>query len=74
MDLTIQDIRRDIQGFEERIANAKAELAELPEGYLEFKKHKAREKQRRGLQGELKHCEQLIVYAQEGILIREASK
>jgi len=71
MNLTIEDIKNDIVRFNERIATAKAELDALPAGYLEFKKHKAREKIRRDLQADVKHCGQLVIYALEGIAIRE---
>jgi hypothetical protein len=70
MSITIAYIEKDITGFQERIAKAQDQLARLPEGYLEFKQHKAREKQRRDLQGEIKHIEGLIRYAFEGIKIR----
>ena len=72
MDLSISDIKADIAGFKDRIQTARAELSSLPEGFLEFKKHKAREKQRRDLHAEVKHVNILIGYAMEGISIREA--
>lgn len=71
MNLTIEDIKRDIAGFEDRIQKAQDQLHSLPEGYLPFKDHKAREKRRRDLQGEIQHATQLIAYAYEGIKIRQ---
>ena len=71
MNLTIKDIKRDIAGFEERIAKAQTELAVLPEGYLPFKQHKHREKQRRNLQAEIEYVKILIKYAKEGKAIRQ---
>lgn len=70
MDLTIQEIKEDIAGYEDRIHLAKLNLANLPAGHLPFREHKKREKQRREYRSEIKHCEQLIRYAREGIAIR----
>lgn len=74
MNLTISDIEKDIAGFRARIQTAKAELAVLPDGYLPFKQHKRRAKQRRDLQAEIKHVNILIGYAREGISIRQSDK
>jgi len=74
MNLTVEQIEKDIAGYEARIQTAQAELAVLPEGYLPFKQHKRREKQRRNLQGEIKHVNILIRYAREGISIRQSDK
>jgi len=71
MNLTVEQIEKDIVGFQSRIAKAKNELAGLPEGYLQFKQHKRREKQRRDLQAEVTHVNILIGYAQEGIELRK---
>jgi hypothetical protein len=71
MNLTIEDIQRNIAGFQERISKAQTELTALPKGYLPFKQHKRREKQRRDLQAEIKHVNILIGYAKEGISIRQ---
>jgi hypothetical protein len=71
MDLTIPDIKKDIAGFEERIAKAKTELAALPKGYLPYPEHNCRGKQRREYESECSHCKQLIAYGKEGIEIRK---
>jgi len=71
MNLAISDIEKDITEFQNRIAKAKTDLAELPKGYLPIKKHKRREKQRRDLKSEIEHVNILIGYAREGISIRQ---
>jgi len=71
MNLTISDIEKDITGFRDRIQTAQTELDALPTGRLSFKEHKKRESIRRDCKAEVKHCEQLIVYAQEGIELRK---
>ncbi len=71
MNITIEDIQRDIAEFRARIQTAQAELAALPEGYLPLKQHKRREKQRRDLQAEIEHVNILVGYAKEGIAIRQ---
>lgn len=71
MDLTISDIKKDISEFRARIQTVKAEIVALPSGRLPFKEHKKREKIRRDCKAEIKHCEQLIVYAKEGIELRK---
>ena len=71
MNLTISDIEKDIAGFRDRIQTAQAELDALPNGRLPFKEHKKRERIRRGCEAEIKHVKQLIVYAREGIVIRQ---
>lgn len=70
MSLTVQEIKEDIAGFEDRIALAKLNLANLLKGRLPFKEHKRREKQRREYEAECSHCFQLIEYANEGIQLR----
>jgi len=70
MNLTVEQIEKDITEFQNRIAKAKTDLAALPEGYLPFKQHKRREKQRRDLKSEIEHVNILIGYAREGISIR----
>jgi len=72
MNLTVDEIREDISEYQERISSAREKLSELPEGYLPFKQHKIREKQRRDLQAEIKHVEILTGYAFEGLVIRQA--
>ena len=62
--LTDQEIRGDIQNYEQRITAAREKLAMLPEGYLSFANHKKREKERRELQTEIQHVQTLIRYAQ----------
>jgi len=72
MGLTLQEIKEDIAGYEDRIHLAKTNLADLPAGRLPFKEHKKREKQRREYQSEIEHCKGLIGYANEGIELRQA--
>ena len=74
MNLTISDIEKDIAGFLYRIQTAQNELASMPKGYLPFKQHKHREKQRRDCEATISHCKQLCVYAREGIEIRQTDK
>jgi len=71
LQLTNNDIREDIRGFEQRIQIAREKLAVLPEGYLPYLEHKKREKVRRACEDEVKHCQQLMVYAYKGIVIRQ---
>jgi len=71
MNLTIENIQRDIVAFQSRIAKAKAEIDELPSGRLPFKEHKKRERIRREGKAEIKHVRQLIRYAKEGIELRK---
>ena len=70
MNLTVTEIKEDITGYEDRIDLARLKLSELPEGYLPFKQHRARERRRRDLQAEIEHVKQLIIYANEGIELR----
>lgn len=72
MDLTVEDIKNDILSFQERISVAQTKLNILPTGYLPRPEYKKLEKQRRDLQGEIFHIENLIKYAREGIVILES--
>lgn len=67
MELSIKDIEQDISGYQDRIIAARVKLDMLPGGYLEFKEHKKREQQRRALQAEIQHVENLIRIANEAI-------
>ena len=67
INLTTEMIARDIEKFNERIQIAKDQLARLPVGYLEFKKHKRREKQRRDLRADISHIETLKKYARKAL-------
>ena len=71
MDLTIREIKEDIEGFKDQIRLAKAKLAALPVGYLPYQENKKRVLQRRELQDDISHIETLIRYAREGIEIRK---
>ena len=71
MDLSISDIRADIEEYQRRIKQAQAELAGLPGGFLPYPEHKKREKIRRDCESDIKHYSQLIVYATTGISIRQ---
>ena len=70
MDLTISDIKADIEGYQARITEAHRKLAALPVGYLPLKEHRRREKQCRDLQDDIRHCERHCEYGKEGIKIR----
>lgn len=63
MKLTIQDIKKDIVQFQQRIQKAQVELTELLTIYLLYLKHKKREKIWRDLQTECSHYIILIEYA-----------
>jgi len=71
MNLTVEQIEKDIAGFRDRIQTAKAELDALPTGRLPFKEHKKRERISRECKAEIKHVRQLIGYAREGIELRK---
>ena len=70
MGLTLQEIREDIAGYEDRIYLAKLNMANLPAGRLPLKEHKKRERQRRECQSDISHFKTLIRYAREGIELR----
>lgn len=67
IELTGQEIEQDITGFKARISAAQSKLESLPDGYLDFKKHKKREQQRRELEGEIEHIKNLIKIATEAL-------
>ena len=67
INLTTGMISRDIEKFNERISKAQKQLEELPTGFLPFKDHKTREKQRRECESEVRHVRQLIRYASTGL-------
>ena len=70
MSLTVNEIKKDIAEYEDRIHSARLSLHYLPKGKLPYKEHKRCEKLKRKYRGEVKHCEQLIKYANEGIELR----
>jgi len=70
MSITISDIKRHIVEYKARIEVSKFSLANLPKERLPFKEHKKREGQLREYRAEIKHCEQLIRYAREGVELR----
>lgn len=65
--LTDREIREDIAAFQDRTTAAKEKLSNLPGGYLDFKKHKKREKQRRQLEDDIRHLKKLQGYAVEAL-------
>ena len=67
MELTNNEIKADIQAFEDRITEARHKLSELPVGPLSFIKAKARDKQTRDLQNDIKHYQKIIGYAEEAL-------
>ena len=70
MDISVDDIQKDIIEFKQRIEAARQQLAGLPSGHLSYPVHKKREKQRRDLQAEVRYYKQLVSYAREGVEIR----
>jgi len=70
IDLTVHDIEQEIRKFQERISKAKTKLSGLPVGYLPYLEYKKREKQRRDLQADIKHLQQLMSYANESVALR----
>ena len=68
MNLTVEQIEKDIAGFEQRIQIAREKLGELPAGYLPYPEHKKRKKQRRDLQAEIEHVQKMIGYAKEALM------
>ena len=70
MDISVSDIQKDIAEYKDRIHLAKSRLSELPEGYLQLKRHKVREKQRNEYKSDIKYYSQLVSYAVEGIQLR----
>ena len=71
MNLTVEQIEKNIAGYKAKILTAQTALAALSTGHLSFKEHKKREKIRRNCKAEVKHCKQLIGYAREGIELRK---
>lgn len=71
MDLTVDEIKEDIAEYEDRIHLARMNLGNLPEGRLNLKEHKLRQKRRNEYESEIKFCETLISYALEGIELRQ---
>ncbi len=57
--LTDQEIKEDIQNYEQRIVAVRKKLESLPAGRLPFPEHKRREKQRRELQADLTHVKKI---------------
>jgi hypothetical protein len=68
--ITITDVEKDIQRYQARMSTARSKLADLPTGYLPYQEYKKREKQRRELQADIKHLQQLMNYANEGVALR----
>ena len=67
MILTDKEIQEDIEAFQDRIHQAREKLSRLPVGPLSHQKHKVREKATRDLLADIKHYEQVIGYAREGL-------
>ena len=74
MTITVEQIEQDIAGYQARIQKAMDQLDRLPGGYLPYQDHKAREKQRRECEADIKHIKQLIRYAVEGIKLRRKER
>ena len=68
--LTKEDILTDIEGFEERIRNAKNKLAAMSETASTSKERKKIMAQRRIHENEIVHVQRLISYAKDAL--REA--
>lgn len=67
MEITTEDILKDIEGFQSRVSIAREKLAMLPTGFLPYPEHKRREKQKRKLQAEVVHVGKLISIARENL-------
>ncbi|MBC8394273.1 MAG: hypothetical protein H8E17_17105 [Deltaproteobacteria bacterium] len=67
IELTTESILKDIEGYQTRISAAQNKLESLPAGRLPYPQHKRRQKQRRELEGEIQHVENLIRIANEAI-------
>jgi len=69
MQITLTDemILAEIESYKARIRAVQARLSGLPVGYLPFKEHKKREKERRSLQAEFQHVQKLMGYAAEAL-------
>ena len=65
--LTDDEIKNDIQSFQDMIFRAKEKLADLPGGHLPYSEHRKRELQRRQLEDEIKHVQKLIEIATEAL-------
>ena len=60
IELTTENILKDIEGYQSRISTARERLESLPAGRLAYPGHKKREKQRRDLQADITHVQGLI--------------
>lgn len=65
--ITTEDIKKDIQKFQNRITIAREKLAALPERSSSYKERKKLQTQKRNLRNEIEHCKCLIAIAQEGL-------
>lgn len=68
VELTASDIREDIRAFQARIQADRDKLAALPDGQMSYPIRKRIDKQRRALEDDVRHIEQLLIYAREGLL------
>ena len=50
---TIDGIRSDIEGYEEKIKKARITIMALPHGFIDYKAHKRREAKRRKAESEI---------------------
>ena len=67
IELSIEDIKQDIEGFRNRISVAREKLTSLSTGYLSYPEHKKREKIRLGLENEIEHVRNLIKIARQAL-------
>jgi len=74
VNITIEDIKQDIENFEKRISVTRRKLSMLHPGYLPYQEHKKRECKRRALKADVDHLELLIGYALEGIELHQQAQ
>jgi len=66
--LTNDEIREDIEKFNERIQDAKAKLAALPATAATWQARKSLKEQRHILNSEIEHVKRLIGIAEEALI------
>jgi hypothetical protein len=65
--ITDAELKKDLEGFYERLQIARNKLANLPAGHLPYQEHKKREQARRILEDEINHVKRLIGIAEEAL-------
>ena len=67
LELTRDDILKDIEAYEERIRNAREKLSEMPAAGSTLNEHKKIKIRRRTLSSEIDHVRGLISIAEEAL-------